>query len=227
MKNCILLYGNDELPTFKYAGTFRIATELRKNNYEVHCIDVSAFNNDDIDLKLILEKIISKDTLWLGISTSFLTTVFGFPFYKTDNAYKRANPNIASRLLKFTDFIKTLNPDIKLISGGSRLFPLEEYGFIIFKGYVDSEVLEFTNLCAAGQNIDITSITGTEFKDFTQSNIQYEVSDIIKQNDCLPIEVSRGCIFKCKFCAFPMNGKTKGEWIKNEIVLVDEFKRNY
>jgi radical SAM superfamily enzyme YgiQ (UPF0313 family) len=23
----------------------------------------------------------------------------------------------------------------------------------------------------------------------------------------LPIEIARGCIFKCKFCSYPLNGK--------------------
>jgi hypothetical protein len=43
----------------------------------------------------------------------------------------------------------------------------------------------------------------------------------------LPIEISRGCIFKCKFCAFPLNGKSKGEWIKHHEILKDELIYNY
>ena len=47
--------------------------------------------------------------------------------------------------------------------------------------------------------------------------------DCILPNETLPLEVSRGCIFKCSFCAFPLNGKTKldylrsPEYIKNEL----------
>jgi radical SAM superfamily enzyme YgiQ (UPF0313 family) len=43
----------------------------------------------------------------------------------------------------------------------------------------------------------------------------------------LPIEISRGCIFKCKFCAFPLNGKTKGEWVKHTEILKEELIENY
>ena len=233
--NCILLYGNHKLPITKYAGTFRIATELRKHGYSTQCIDLTAFNGLDDDLKLILTNLISEKTLWIGISTTFLFNVFGFPYVRSqksfDNRFSHF-PEIAKEIQEFVDFVKRLNPKVKLIAGGSRKFMLEQFGFKIFKFYSDTEIIDFTKWCEkTNSNIRLDfysdTIEGSEYKNFHTSQILFEKEDILDSTDTLPIEVSRGCIFKCKFCAFPMNGKTKGDWIKQSSVLLDEFKKNY
>jgi coproporphyrinogen III oxidase-like Fe-S oxidoreductase len=45
----------------------------------------------------------------------------------------------------------------------------------------------------------------------------------------LPLEVARGCIFKCKFCAYPLLGKNPNDnsYIKQEDVLLREILENY
>lgn len=70
-------------------------------------------------------------------------------------------------------------------------------------------------------------VEGGEFTEFSTSKIEFADSDVITPTETLPMEISRGCIFRCKFCSFPMNGKTKGEWVKHTDILLDEFKKNY
>ena len=53
--NCVLLYGNSTMPMSKYAGAFRIATELRQNGYNVQTVDLTAFNGFDSDLEKTLD----------------------------------------------------------------------------------------------------------------------------------------------------------------------------
>jgi len=233
--NCILLYGNHDLPITKYAGTFRIASELRKHGYSTQCVDLTAFNGLDNELKLILTNLISEKTLWIGISTTFLFNIFGFPYVRSQKSFDTRfsyNNEISNGIKSFVEFIKQLNPNIKLIAGGSRRFMLEQFGFKIFKFYSDTEIIDFTKWCEKTNSqirLDFYSnvIEGSEYKDFHTSQILFEKEDIIDFNDTLPMEVSRGCIFKCKFCSFPMNGKTKGDWLKQSNVLLDEFKKNY
>lgn len=233
--NCIILYGDSARPLSKYAGTFRIATELRNHGYSVQTIDVSAFNNFDDELESILDKIISEKTLWIGFSTTFLYTIFGFPYFRSQSSFEKRFSHIKDldkNLKKFINFVKSKNPKIKLIAGGSRKFMLEQFDFKVFKFYSDKEIIEFTDYHAGrSKKIDLkyfsNLIEGSEYKNFTTSTIEFIKNDVVKSSDFLPIEISRGCIFRCKFCAYPLNGKTKGEWVKHTEVLRNEFIKNY
>jgi|694.fasta_scaffold26840_2 hypothetical protein len=233
--DCILFYGNATQHGNKYAGTFRIASELRLNGYTVQTIDLIPFKGLDDNLKEILRNLITSKTLWIGISTTFLHEIFGFPYYRSQKTFDirfADKPEITAQIKEFVNFVKELNPKTKLIAGGSRKFMIEQFGFKVFKSYSDSEIVDFTRWCE-GKNptprLDFfgTNIEGSEYEQFHTSQIVFTPEDIITKGESVPLEVSRGCIFKCKFCSFPMNGKTKGEWVKQSSVLREELLRNY
>ena len=233
--DCILLYGNDLIPTSKYAGTFRIATELRNHGYTVQCIDLTAYKTLDKEFLEVLDLVIGDNTLWIGLSTTFMSQVFGYPYYKSQSTFDKKyaqKSGLANGIEFFVDFVKQRNPNTKLVAGGSRRFMLDKFGFKIFRMNSDTEIIEYTDYLAKKTSklrLDFLNsvIDGSEFKDFPKSQILYQKNDIIDTLDTLPIEVSRGCIFKCKFCSFPLNGKKKGEWIKHSNILLDEFNKNY
>jgi len=233
--DCILLYGNSLVPTSKYAGTFRIATELRNHGYTVQCVDLSAYKTVDKDFLEVMDNLVGPNTLWIGVSTTFLYDVLGYPFYKSESSFNKKyahRPEVSSGIEYFLKFAKERNPNIKFISGGSRRFMLDKFGFKVFRMNSDKEIIEFTDWCSKRSKsfrLEFMGnvIDGSEFEGFPESQIIYNKEDIIEPNDTLPVEVSRGCIFKCKFCSFPLNGKKKGEWIKHSNILLDEFKRNY
>jgi hypothetical protein len=54
-------------------------------------------------------------------------------------------------------------------------------------------------------------------------------SDLIIPKEPLPIEIARGCIFKCKFCAFPLIGKhiKDDSYIRSEDIILEEVLYNY
>ncbi len=232
-QHCILFYGNNTHPGSKYAGAFRIASELRKHGYNVSCIDLTPFNGFDDELKDLLGKLISQETLWVGFSTTFLPDLLGVPMLKQNESYKRRwkNKNIWQTIDAFKKFVYSINPNCKFIAGGARYFPVEYRGFKVFKSYSDETIIDYTNWLAGKQDpkpeFNYPIIQGYEYKDFVNSQITYEDSDIVLPGDVLPIEISRGCIFKCKFCTYNLKGKKKGDWVKHTGILRDEFTRNY
>ena len=52
-------------------------------------------------------------------------------------------------------------------------------------------------------------------------------TDFIQQKELLPIETSRGCIFRCKFCAYSEIGRKKGTFEKDINLLKDYIVENY
>ena len=49
----------------------------------------------------------------------------------------------------------------------------------------------------------------------------------IQSAEVLPIELSRGCQFKCRFCRYPLLGKRKNTYIRDYKLIEKEFMENY
>ena len=142
--DCILLYGNDLIPISKYAGTFRIATELRNHGYTVQCIDLTAYKTLDKEFLEVLDSVIGNNTLWIGLSTTFMSHIFGYPYYKAQSTFDKKyaqKPGIAKGIEFFVDFVKQRNPNTKLVAGGSRRFMLDKFGFKIFRKGLDPKIV--------------------------------------------------------------------------------------
>jgi hypothetical protein len=62
------------------AGPYKIASELRNNGFSVQVIEY--FNKWSMEeLKIILKKFVTQDTLWVGISTTFLCSPYNIVPY--------------------------------------------------------------------------------------------------------------------------------------------------
>ena len=86
--NCILFYGNNVMPGIsKYAGPARLATELRDNGFETICIDIGTLTyKESLPMyEKIINKFVTKDTLWLGFSTTFFDQLLGVPMKRITN----------------------------------------------------------------------------------------------------------------------------------------------
>jgi hypothetical protein len=146
---CLLLCGNNSQPgILRNAGPARLATELRNAGFETICVDIGAINNTRYHLlEKIIDKFVSSNTLWVGISTTFLTNLFGVPFTRLSSMDHEVEISDDSFLLHFLDICKQKNPNIKFIIGGSYFLNLSKYGFHHFRGYADHELIEFTKWC--------------------------------------------------------------------------------
>ena len=192
----------------RYAGAYRIATELRNLGNDVEVIDyMMSFSNEEL-LRIIKSKK-RKDTAWVGISSTFLfNRGFDPCVEKTEIKFEnRKSSSIGMSEEEAQEFVNQIvNMGLKVFIGGAKIrYDLKNVKWI--KGEGEYEF-----------NKDF---------DFTTSTIDWQKKDHIMENEHLPIEISRGCIFKCKFCSFDLKGKKLWEFCKTPDVVEKEMIRNY
>lgn len=202
-------------------GAYQIAHFLRANGYTVQVIDFTDYFSTE-ELISAADKFINADTHVVGISTTF---------YKGEDV-NEFMPQDIKRTLDFEEFpknvldtlqhIKDKNPSVKIVAGGGRTELLQDNPLVdkVIQGYAEDEFLKY-----------IDSVTGIDVKrePFSIENLNHKFTeyDVVLPNETLPIEISRGCIFKCTFCAFPLNGKAKMDYLRDVHQIRDEMISNY
>jgi radical SAM superfamily enzyme YgiQ (UPF0313 family) len=247
----------------KNAGAYLIATHLRNNNFSCQVVDYFTHYTLD-ELKKIIDKFVSKDTLWVGFSTTFLS------YFDTDlnskdllNAIdgngslkdviqKRWTPTAqyifshsTEDMKEFFKYIRSKNEKIKIIIGGAKAWPAMQSDGLTrriiadyyIKGNADLSVVVLTKWLYDSKNPEpvfsgpskniIDSFGNYEYTEFNTSRIKFLPNDFVRKDEFVPIEIARGCIFKCKFCNFPLIGKKRGDYTKSKETLQAEFMYNY
>lgn len=193
----------------RYSGPYRIATELRKNGSTVKVVDfMMSFTNEEIMEVLIKNKKPNVQNI-AGFSSTFLLSR-DFDVYLNRTSIRDHSENSSSIGLpvkeaqELVDKIRSIGYEV--IIGGAKLkYDLENVKWI--KGTAETR---FSN------NFN-----------FTESVVEYTKEDHIFENEHLPLEIARGCIFKCSFCSYDLNGKKLWEFCKSPEVIKNEMLKNY
>ena len=128
MTDCVLLYGDHRLPCLhKSAGPHRLATELRNNDFTVQLIDISGLRSSHPLIEKLIDKFVDSNTLWIGISGTFMFHVFNTQFKKFKNI--NGTSEVSDELLHFIELCKKKNPKIKFLYGGSKKYQLDHLGW--------------------------------------------------------------------------------------------------
>jgi radical SAM superfamily enzyme YgiQ (UPF0313 family) len=196
------------------AGSHRIATFLRQNEWDVEVIDFLSYWTRDQILQLF-ESRITEATKFVAFSTTFFVWKDWLP-----------------ELLRW---LRASHPTIKIIVGGpiasTSTIPADYYveGFgekailAVVQHILTKATLRYT-LWNGGKlvraNLDYPSYPMEDLR------ISYEVRDFIDQNETLTTELARGCKFKCDFCYFPILG-VKGDFSRGADNFRDELQENY
>lgn len=220
-----LLFGDNyyEVPRTavgRASGAHRVATLLRNRGIKVEVIDF--FNSwTDEELEKYVHKCPEINFLGIGCTLSQLNY---------------------DKLDKVINLVKSKNPEVKVIAGGSSVLD-QPYPSVdlYFKGFIEGAVDEVVRYLEHGKvnpfivdtikTQDIRKVIDCTKKfpnlDLTNLRTLYTESDFIQPTESLTVETSRGCIFKCKFCSFPLVGKKKNDYIREKEDVKRELLYNY
>ncbi len=214
----------------KYAGTYKLSTEIRKVGYTCQVIDnFSWFGLDR--LKLIIDKFVTDETILIGISCTLNE--------------KRVDGKVLhwgipdSEFEELINYIKTKNKSVKIVAGGSRITANSSWPFVDYTvvNKADVAILKILEHLTTGSSLQFMLkgntkvINGDNYfytqEEFNSSSIDFIEDDIVLPGESLPLEIARGCIFSCAYCHFDLIGKKIGDWTKHPQIIKDELVRNY
>jgi hypothetical protein len=212
-------------------GAYQLANFLRQHNISVQVIDFTdCFTTDE--LINTVEKFIGPNTRVLGVSSTFYQEEVTQPDLKENKNYHRGTIGfLPNNILDIVSYIKQNYPSIKRIIGGgnSNNFVEDPLFDVVVHGYAEQVFLEYLTTKTIYAQVGSTKIVNGDGKKFDIEHLRHTWSDqdCVLPNETLPIEISRGCIFKCKFCGYPLNGKKKFDYLRCPDSIVEELQENY
>jgi len=245
----VILFTEGGDPLFQVAravGAYKIASALRNQGYSVFVLNNFTHFIRKGNINQILDKLIGENTLWVGFSSSlYMRKAKDVIRKKHSRDTTRKNilwtwPIEDEEIKKLTDYVRSKG--VKTVYGGvmdtKRAADVKDYIDYYVVGMGEIPAIDLTKSLQQNTEIKYNKELGTtpciidydtkgDLFDFRNSEINYIREDFWSAEDAMGIEFGRGCIFKCKFCAYPLIGKKKGdksflrckERIKEELLL--------
>lgn len=228
--HAIFIGGNKWLQGGVPIAGYRLRTSVQKYGYDMLVLDSAVVMSQEQLLK-ILTQVVGEDTLVIGISTVWL------------DGY---NMNSIEWLTdSFLTEIKERFPSVKLVAGGpAESFvvgsaKIKRHADWLVTGFSDDSFPKLLNYLSGKKDHGLKYFVENS-KRIIDSNTMHIVknpddvetvfakSDNFLPHQPLPLEVSRGCIFRCSFCNHPFQGaKNADDYIRTPESLATELKRNY
>jgi hypothetical protein len=218
MNHC-LIFSSFPLQAKRPGGAHRIATFLRENEWDAEVIDWAAEWPMDALQELTRSRVTS--------NTKFISFSCFFAHWN-------------DHLETFALWIKTTYPTIPIILGGQSRPRMDSKAVDCYiTGYGENAILAVIK-SIAGNSLFTPIVYDSRFKDkkvITANHsypsypmkslmIDHEARDFIQPEEWLTVEYSRGCMFKCLYCNFPVLG-VKGDYTRDADDYVDQLTRAY
>lgn len=213
-------------------GPYLLKHYIAKAGYKSQVIDFCQEYTSE-ELFQIMGKFTKDSTLCVAVSSTFWFDETNY-FYTYDGGIP---PNLYGALKLY----KQAYPGVKILLGGAhssymykRLDPID----CVFISESEDTLVEYLDYIKKGSPKPpsiINPITRKEtfrlpqVKRYSIENcdFQWTDEDCIIEMETLPLETSRGCIFKCKFCAYPHLGKKKFDYLKSNVVIKEHLINNH
>jgi len=231
----------DTVTIYKAIGAYKIANTLRQQGYSCLVVDhLHSFTLEE--LKQVIAKSVSINTLFVGFSTTFFNSTLNSVNSDGSVTYRPVLSGIMPQGIDFQNelihYIKTINYNCKIVVGGTKAHANIndkniDYSII---GYGEVSILSLANHLKSNTPIlnsyknlhGVTIIDNRTNEGFDFVNSRFEWQDLdVGPASVLPLEISRGCIFKCKFCSYPLNGKQNLDFIRHTDILYEELQSSY
>jgi hypothetical protein len=208
--------GNVMSMALRPLGVHKVAWIARQHGYNALAISKLQMLSED-EIFELCKKFVGPNTL-IGISTSLIAL--------PDFTERQATTNW-SPLTNFVNAVARLKAlyNNKILIGGQLSHRHKERfqaDYIITGLSVENDIAKF---------LDTHFRNGIQKKPYdwniTKCDFRWHETDFIQQKELLPIETSRGCIFKCKFCAYSEIGRKKGTFEKDITLLKEYIIENY
>lgn len=239
----------------RYIGPYVLASGLSKAGISTHVVDYISRCDGLLER---LGRVITSKTLVVGISTTFMTpleTVAGLSrsnSERIDSAYRYNDEPVLFEdferlerwLVSLRVLLDSICPKAKIVMGGAKLqflfdrpaeFRMVDY--LVF-GAADVTLREFVfDLRKDREPKEVefksrkvlVSLDTTENRECPSVTWRHDWG--IEQGEALPIEISRGCIFNCKFCHYDKKESIRKsiEHLRRELIFnFENFgTRNY
>jgi radical SAM superfamily enzyme YgiQ (UPF0313 family) len=227
-KDIIIWTGIPKRLPQKAIGAYQIAHWVRQHGYTAQVIDhLDRWNANTI--VSMTEHFIGTETVAIGLSATFMFTTEEIVSYNELDArwIKDSTRPTVGEFIEAFKILKARYPKIKFILGGATS-RLDRYRYstlfdIKLSGFAEEKIIDtLAKLKTSGIHKSPPAIF-----DITTASHRWHPDDVIQPGEALPIELGRGCIFKCKFCSYRLTGKAKGSYLRSMDCIKDEILDNY
>jgi hypothetical protein len=213
-------FGENSQNYLRATGAHRIATHLRSQGWNIEVVDfITRWSL--LDFQLLCKKLVTIDTLMLGVSSNLMED------HAVLNSmlswFKSQYPSVAIVLGGNHLLSRNLSPVDYLIEGNAEwaLSDLMQY----LCGNLSQDQLRFSNFRKDLKLVDATH--DYSYNDTRDLAIHYQPSDFLLSHETLALETGRGCVFKCKFCTYPLIGKKRTDFLRDPDSIRQELLHNW
>lgn len=210
----IVTFLTDSKRIVRYLGPYQISWFVKEHGYSTQVLDFVYFMSKEQRLNLY-KKYITEET-----------KIVGWAPFLMPNGPQKLDSGIDTAL-KTLQEIKENFPWVKIVIGGPVVkwflnigykaisFPID----VVFEGQSEHSFLAYCDYIFKkkqhpGFEIKNAMKVIPPSKEYNISSCRmvFQKNDFILPGESLPLELSRGCIFKCKFCQYPNIGKHKDDF---------------